>query len=138
MSSLRQLIKEHLLLEKKIAQIMTSISIQYAFEVDRTHHAYERRTRTDIVGYNQKEISNSEIKYILELSLKQIAEKIAEHEIVDETKFVVKSVDKEIAITMTARHVDGTFWRLVVNTVFRESYDIPFRTGKYQTVIWLD
>ena len=84
MSNLRQLIKEHLLLEKRIAQLMSSFKIQYSFEVDRTTHAYHRKTRTGISDYNEKEISNSEIKYIVELSLRDIAEKIAQHNIIDD------------------------------------------------------
>ena len=81
MGNLRQLIKEHLLLEKRIAQLMASFKIQYAFEVDRTAHAHERRTRTGIENYNEREISNAELKYIIELSLREIAENIALHNI---------------------------------------------------------
>jgi hypothetical protein len=116
MSNLRQLIKEHLLLEKRIAQLMSSFKIQYSFEVDRTTHAYHRKTRTGISDYNEKEISNSEIKYIIELSLRDIAEKIAQHNIIDDEAFVVKSVDKEIALAIVPKHVEDNFWKLVQRT----------------------
>jgi hypothetical protein len=138
MSNLRKLIKEHLLLEKRIAQLMSSFEIQYSFDVDRSTHAYVRKTRNDIEGYNEKEISNSEIKYIINLSLKEIAEKIAQHNIVDNKEFVIKSYEKEIAIAIVPKHVLDNFWELVVKTVFRESYDNPFRVGKNQIVIWID
>jgi hypothetical protein len=138
MSNLRQLIKEHLLLEKRIAQLMSSFKIQYSFEVDRTTHAYHRKTRTGISDYNEKEISNSEIKYIIELSLRDIAEKIAQHNIIDDEAFVVKSVDKEIALAIVPKHVEDNFWKLVVITVFRESVSNPFRVGEDQLVIWVD
>ena len=138
MSNLRQLIKEHLLLEKRIAQLMSSFKIQYAFEVDRTTHAYHRKTRQGIDDYNQKEISNSELKYIIELSLRQIAEKIAEHNIIDGEAFVIKSVDKEIALEIVPKHIEDNFWKLVIITVFRESYNNPFRVGEDQLVIWVD
>jgi hypothetical protein len=138
MSNLRKLIKEHLLLEKRIAQLMSSFEIQYSFDVDRSTHAYVRKTRNDIEGYNEKEISNSEIKYIISLSLKEIAEKIAQHNIVDNKEFVIKSYEKEIAIAIVPKHVLDNFWELVVKTVFRESYDNPFRVGKNQIVIWID
>jgi len=138
MSNLRQLIKEHLLLEKRIAQLMSSFKIQYAFEVDRTTHAYHRKTRQGIDDYNQKEISNSELKYIIELSLRQIAEKIAEHNIIDDEAFVIKSVDKEIALAIVPKHIEDNFWKLVIITVFRESYNNPFRVGEDQLVIWVD
>ena len=138
MSNLRQLIKEHLLLEKRIAQLMSSFKIQYAFEVDRTTHAYHRKTRQGIDDYNEREISNSELKYIIELSLRQIAEKIAEHNIIDDEAFVIKSVDKEIALAIVPKHVGDNFWKLVIITVFRESYNNPFRVGEDQLVIWID
>jgi len=138
MSNLRELIKEHLLLEKRIAQLMSSFEIQYSFDVDRSIHAYDRKTRNDIENYNEKEISNSEIKYIINLSLKEIAEKIAQHNIVDNKEFVIKSYEKEIAIAIVPKHVLDNFWELVVKTVFRESYDNPFRVGKNQIVIWID
>jgi hypothetical protein len=138
MSNLRQLIKEHLLLEKRIAQLMSSFKIQYSFEVDRTTHAYHRKTRTGISDYNEKEISNAEIKYIVELSLRDIAEKIAQHNIIHDESFVVKSVDKEIAIAIVPKHVEDNFWKLIIVTVFRESLNNPFRVGEDQLVIWVD
>ena len=138
MSNLRKLIKEHLLLEKRIAQLMSSFEIQYSFDIDRSVHAYLRKTRNDIEGYNEKEISNSEIKYMISLSLKKIAEKIAQHNIVDNEAFVIKSYEKEIAIAIEPKHVDDNFWKLVITTVFRESFDNPFRVGKNQTLIWID
>jgi hypothetical protein len=138
MSNLRKLIKEHLLLEKRIAQLMSSFEIQYSFDIDRSVHAYLRKTRNDIEGYNEKEISNSEIKYMISLSLKKIAEKIAQHNIVDNEAFVIKSYEKEIAIAIEPKHVEDNFWKLVITTVFRESFDNPFRVGKNQTLIWID
>ena len=138
MSNLRKLIKEHLLLEKRIAQLMSSFEIQYSFDVDRSVHAYLRKTRNDIEGYNEKEISNSEIKYMISLSLKKIAEKIAQHNIVDNEAFVIKSYEKEIAIAIEPKHIEDNFWKLVITTVFRESFDNPFRVGKNQTLIWID
>jgi hypothetical protein len=138
MGNLRQLIKEHLLLEKRIAQLMSSFKVQYSFEVDRTTHAYHRKTRTGISDYNEKEISNAEIKYIVELSLRDIAEKIAQHNIIHDESFVVKSVDKEIAIAIVPKHVEDNFWKLIIVTVFRESLNNPFRVGENQLVIWVN
>jgi len=74
MSELRRLIKEHLLLEKKIGHIMAKIEIAFGFEIDRTTHAYERKNRTDISGYNDREISNGELKYIIESCRRESAE----------------------------------------------------------------
>ena len=117
---------------------MSSFKVQYSFEVDRTTHAYHRKTRTGISDYNEKEISNAEIKYIVELSLRDIAEKIAQHNIIHDESFVVKSVDKEIAIAIVPKHVEDNFWKLIIVTVFRESLNNPFRVGEDQLVIWVD
>ena len=81
MKNLRQLIKESLLLEKRIAQIATKIEVNFAFDVDRTHHAYIRRKREGIEGYDEREISNGELKFIIEQVRKEIAEKITVGEI---------------------------------------------------------
>ena len=116
---------------------MSSFEVNYGFEVDRTSHAHYRKTRTGIIDYNEKEISNGEIKYVIELALKQIAEGIALHNIIDDEPFVIKSVDKEIALAVVPKHVEGSFWRLVIVTVFRESYENPFKVGKNQLVIWV-
>ena len=66
------------------------------------------------------------------------AEKIAQHNIIDDEAFVVKSVDKEIALAIVPKHVEDNFWKLVIITVFRESFSNPFRVGENQLVIWVN
>jgi hypothetical protein len=138
MKSLRQIIKEHLLLEKRIGQLLSNIKVQYSFDIDRTHHAYLRRTRQGIENYNESEISNSELRYFIDFTLKDIAEKIATQEIIDGEKFVVKSISKELAVTIKAVQMGDYYWTLELITVFRESAGNPFRVGKNQLVIWKD
>ena len=137
MSELRRLIKEHILLEKKIGQIMTKIEVSFGFEIDRTPHAYERRSRNNIEDYNEKEISNGELKYVIESCRREIAEAIATGDIKDDVSFVIKSKEKEIAIAIIPKHFGGTYWKLLITTVFRESYNLSFRVGKDQFVIWI-
>jgi hypothetical protein len=137
MSELRRLIKEHILLEKKIGQIMTKIEVLFGFEIDRSKHASERSSRNDIEGYNEKEISNGELKYIIESCRREIAEAIATGDIKDDVAFVIKSKEKEIAIAIIPKHFGGAYWKLLITTVFRESYDLSFRVGKDQLVIWI-
>ena len=48
MTSLRQIIRENLLLEKKIGQISSKMEFSFNFLVDRSNHAYLRRIRTNI------------------------------------------------------------------------------------------
>jgi hypothetical protein len=135
MKSLRQIIKEELLLEKRIAQVRASIEVSFSFDVNRTSHAFDRKTRDDIEDYNQRPIVNAEIKEIIRLSKNEIAEKIVSQEITPETEFVVKSLKWELAIAIIPIHITGTYWELLIKTVFRESENNPFRVGEDQLVI---
>ena len=135
MKSLRQIIKEELLLEKRIAQVRTSFEVSFSFDVNRTSHAFDRKTRDDIEDYNPRPIVNAEIKEIIRLSKNEIAEKIVNQEITSETEFVVKSLKWELAMAITPIHITGTYWELLIKTVFRESKYNPFRVGKDQLVI---
>jgi hypothetical protein len=135
MKSLRQIIKEELLLEKRIAQVRASIEVSFSFDVNRTSHAFDRKTRDDIEDYNQRPIVNAEIKEIIRLSKNEIAEKIVSQEITPETEFVVKSLKWELAMAIIPIHITGTYWQLLIKTVFRESNNNPFRVGEDQIVI---
>jgi hypothetical protein len=135
MKTLRQIIKEELLLEKRIAQVRTSIEVVFSFDVNRTSHAFDRKTRDDIEDYNPRPIVNAEIKEIIRMSKNEIAEKIVNQEITPETEFVLKSLKWELAMAITPIHITGTYWELLIKTVFRESNNNPFRVGKDQLVI---
>ena len=147
MNLLRQLIKESLLLEKKIAQLSVNIKVTFAFNIDRTPHAYFRRKREGIENYDEREISNDEISYIIQLTRNEIAEKIILGEITEGEAFVIKSPEKamamsvvpkqEIAMSVVPKQEIGLYWKLHITTVFRESYENPFRVGRDQVVIWV-
>lgn len=136
--NLRESIRKNLILEKKIAQISSNIKIQFNFEVDRTSHAFDRSKRPDIidVNYNQREISNSELKEFISLFIPEISEKIVTNEIQNKVSFVCKSLKWELAVPIIPIHEIGTYWVLKITTVFRESMDNPFRTGREQLVLW--
>jgi hypothetical protein len=135
MKTLRQIIKEELLLEKRIAQVRTSFEVSFSFDVNRTSHAFDRKTRDDIEDYNPRPIVNAEIKEIIRMSKNEIAEKIVNQEITSETEFVIKSLKWELAMAITPIHITGTYWELLIKTVFRESKYNPFRVGEDQIVI---
>ena len=135
MKTLRQIIKEELLLEKRIAQVRSSIEVVFSFDVNRTSHAFDRKTRDDIEDYNPRPIVNAEIKEIIRMSKNEIAEKIVNQEITSETEFVIKSLKWELAMAITPIHITGTYWQLLIKTVFRESNNNPFRVGEDQIVI---
>jgi hypothetical protein len=136
MNNLRQIIKESLLLEKRIAQISSQIEVTLAFDIDRSQHAYDRRVRDDIEDYDKREVSNGEISELIRVVRKEIAEKIVSNEIVDDVPFIIKSPEKRLAITIIPKYQYGLFWVLLVTTVFRETYVNPFRVGRDQLVIW--
>ena len=138
MKTLRQIIKEELLLEKRIAQVRASIEVVFSFDVKRTTHAFDRKTRDDIEDYNPRPIVNAEIKEIIRMSKNEIAEKIVNQEITPETEFVLKSLKWELAMAITPIHITGTYWELLIKTVWRESENNPFRVGEDQLVITLN
>jgi len=138
MRTLRQIIKEELLLEKRITQVTSSLEVVFSFDVNRTSHAFDRTVRDDIEGYNTRPIVNAEIREIIAMSKKEIAEKIVTHEIVSEEDFVIKSLKWELAMGITPVHVQGTYWELIIKTVFRESKYNPFRVGEDQLVIYTE
>ena len=135
--SLRTLIKENLLLEKRILQIIQNLETQFNFELSRTTHSGERSTRPELGDtYNQREITNSELKEFIKLFTRDIAENIANHEIQNKIPFVLKSLKWELAIPIVPIHNGGTSWTLLVTTSFRESESNPFRTSKDQLVLY--
>jgi hypothetical protein len=138
MKTLRQIIKENLLVEKRITQVNSSLEVLFVFDVNRTSHAFDRDTRDDIEGYNVRPIVNEEIREIISTVKKQISEKIITREIVPEEDFVVKSLKWELAMAITPVHIGGTYWQLIIKTVFRESRFNPFRVGENQLVIYSD
>ena len=136
MKTLRQIIKENLLVEKRITQVNSSLEVLFVFDVNRTNHAFDRDTRDDIEGYNIRPIENDEIKEIISKVRKEISEKIVTREIVPEEVFIVKSLKWELAMAIIPVHMGGTYWQLIIKTVFRESNHNPFRVGKNQLVLW--
>ena len=138
MKTLRQIIKENLLVEKRITQVNSSLEVLFVFDVNRTTHAFDRDTRDDIEGYNVRPIVNEEIREIISKVKQQISEKIVTREIVPEEDFIVKSLKWELAMSITPVHMGGTYWQLIIKTVFRESRFNPFRVGINQLVIYSD
>lgn len=137
MKGLKQIIKEHLLLEKKIDFIKSEIQVNYNFELQKTVHAEERSIRPDIndPNYNQRTITNMDIKYVFGLAKRTIAEKIASHYIVNEEPFIIKSINYELSMAIVPYHVGETFWVMNIVTVFRESPYHHLKIGENQLVI---
>ena len=60
MKTLRQIIKENLLVEKRITQVNSSLEVLFVFDVNRTTHAFDRDTRDDIEGYINEVVKSKE------------------------------------------------------------------------------
>ena len=135
MKNLINLLNEALLLEKRIAQIKSNITVDFNFDIIKTGHIDLRRTRDNIEDYNEKEISNDEIVFFIDLFKNDIARAIALEDIKDEEAFVIRSVSKELSCAIVPQLQIGTFWRLKVITVFRESSINPFATWDGQFII---
>jgi len=120
------------LLEKRIDQISSKIEITFAFDIIKTKHAGERQdfSARGLDVDNQKFISNSELKEFVRYFKNEISESIGNEEIVDGSNFVIRSKDRELAMAMAANHQQGSYWKLVIITVFRVSEEHPFHVRK--------
>jgi hypothetical protein len=140
MSLLRKTILKQLLIEKTIGNMSVNVNADIYMEINRSSHAWERKTRPDLDGkseYNQREISNIEINEILIKAKSEIGKKIVSQDIYEGVRFVVKSLKWEIAISIEPVQNANYDWTLNVITVFRESKENPFRVAGFQTTIWV-
>ena len=136
MKDLRQLIRESLLLEKRIGQISSQIEVIYSFDIIKTTHSTDRETRVGIPDYNEKIITNPELVDFIEWFRRDIAEHMVSGDIQADVEFVIKSDDRELACVLIPRQETNTYWRLVVKTVWRESPQNRLRVGKDQLVLY--
>jgi hypothetical protein len=133
--NLRESIKKHLILEKKIGQISTNFEIVFGFDIITTKHSNYRGGGRDLEDYNQRPVSNSEIVEFMQIFKRDIAEKILTGEIQESEPFVLVSNRWELAMAVSAERDSGTYWKLVVITVFRQSDLYKFKVGENQIVI---
>jgi hypothetical protein len=136
---LKQLIREHLLLEKRIGQLVDTFEITMSFDlIKHMGHAEQRAMgvgREKIEDYDMRPVSNMEIRYFVDLFKRDIGEKIIYGEIKNEEPFVIRSSEKGLSIPLKPIHNGGPSWRLVVMTVWRESDTHKFKTFEGQVVI---
>jgi len=133
--NLRESIKKHLILEKRIGQIVTNFEITFGFDVITTKHSNYRGGGRDLQDYNQRPVSNSEIVEFIQIFKRDIAEKIINGEIRESEPFVLISNRWELAMAVSAERESGTYWKLVIITVFRQSEIHKFKVGENQIVI---
>lgn len=125
-----------LILEKRIDQLSTKIEINVGMDVITTVHSRDRMrfSDRDLKGDNQSDISNGEIKEFVKYFLPEIKEGIAYGEIQDKTQFVIKSIDRELAMAIAVDSDSLNYWKLIIKTIFRESEDNQLKVGQNQIV----
>jgi hypothetical protein len=124
-------IRELIILEKRISQISSKIEVVFGFDVIKTSHAEDRSdfSKRGISGPNQNHISNAEMSEFVSYFKNDISQGIATGDIVDQTQFVIRSFDRELAMAIIASRVEDTYWKLIIKTVFRVSEENPFKVG---------
>jgi len=127
---------ENFLLEKRIDQLSARVEITLGFDVIKTNHAEDRQNFSDrnLGTPNQTFISNLELKEFVRFFIKEISTGIISGDIKDNTEFVIRSFDKELAMAIVAKEQSNAYWKLIIKTVFRESIQEPFRVGREQIV----
>jgi len=135
MNTLRGLIKENLLLEKRIGQLSANFEIVMGFDIITTKHSKDRGSGRDLENYNQRPVENREIVEVVSLFKKEIAEKIIMGEIKDQDNFVVISNQWELAMPIIAEKESNTYWKLIIKSVFRQSETHKFLYGRDQVVL---
>ena len=129
------LIQNLLILEKRIDQISSTIQVTFGFDIIKTNHADDRSDFAKRgLGGNQNSISNAEMSEFVSYFKRDIAEGIATGDIIDETEFVIRSLERELSMAIVAREVSPSYWKLIIKTVFRESDEHRLKTGPDQLI----
>jgi hypothetical protein len=130
------LIHNLIILEKRISQIASTIEVTFGFDVIKTSHAEDQSdfAKRGLSGSNQNHISNAEMSEFVSFFKRDIAEGIATGEIVNGTQFVIRSLEKELAMAVIAEQASNNYWKLIIKTVFRESPEHRLKVGKGQLV----
>jgi hypothetical protein len=124
-----------LILEKRIDQIYSTIQVTFGFDVIKTTHADDRSdfAKRGLSG-NQNPISNAEMAEFISYFKRDISEGIATGDILDQTEFVIRSLDRELSMAIIAEEVTNSYWKLIIKTVFRESDEHRLKTGVDQLI----
>lgn len=124
-----------LILEKRIDQISSTIEVTFGFDVIKTTHADNRSdfSKRGLDG-NQNHISNAEMSEFVSYFKRDISGGITTGDIVDQTEFVIRSLDRELSMAIIAEEVTQNYWKLVIKTVFRESNEHRLKTGVDQLI----
>ena len=129
------LLQNLLILEKRISQIASTVEVTFGFDVVKTTHADDRSdfAKRGLSG-NQNPISNAEMSEFVSYFKRDIAEGIVKGDIVSQTEFVIRSLDRELSMAIIAEEAGQNYWKLIIKTVFRESDEHRLKTGVDQLI----
>jgi len=100
---IKKILNEQLLIEKRIAQLSSTIEVIFAFDLIKTKHV-EKRKDFNKSGLDSDErwISNQEMSEVVNKFKKDIATSIFEGDIVDGTNFVIKDYKFGLSMAIIA------------------------------------
>lgn len=146
--NIKTIISEQLLLEIRIAQIITTIANNFTvvMDVEDTKHYNKRKHRHEFVSKNTKVpvyIDDVEVVALMEKAKKNIAGKIANNAIRDGESFVLadKTGPKKVTLVIAPKMLkDKTQWELTIITIYSElasgkPFNIRYDNNKPQLLI---
>ena len=125
MSELRKLIKEQLLIEKRIAQLKSQIYISFEVRLDSGGHTSERQL--------QRNVSRGDINLLLGKAVDEITSNIVLGELNDGDIFIVRSRSNNLFIPVKLIREDPYNFVILTKTVIRKDGE-----GRPQFTIWVD
>lgn len=130
-------INEFLILEKRIGQITANVDVNFSFDIVKTKHTVDRQKHSER-GLDDDlyiDISNAEMKNLVFEFIEVIAYKITTTEIENGVKFIIKSPRKKLSLVIAPENIQGSYWKLIIVTAFRESKYHTLKTGIDQLVL---
>ena len=134
MESIRKIIKEHLILEKRIAQISDSLEISFGYDILTSKHARDR-SNLGREWISDRVISKQTIIEIIEKCKRKISEFIVNGYIDNELPFVIKDNEFNIHMAVIPQFVEDYYWNLLVKTIFPASDNMGLLVAQDQLVI---
>ena len=123
MNLITEIVRKHLILEKRIATIKANITISYDVKTD--SHAKDRQ--------KERNISRGDIILQLEKAKNEITTKIVTGELEDEDIFIVRSRSSNLFIPVILFKETDYMFDLTIMSVYRKEAD-----GRPQHTIWVD
>jgi len=124
-SLLRESIRKHLLLEKRIATLRSQISITFEVRLDKGGHTQERQVK--------RNVNRGDINLLLGKAVDEITTKIILKEIKNGDVFIVRSKSNNLFIPVILIEEDPYNFVLLTKTVIRKNTQ-----GRPQLTIWVD